>query len=87
VQTIDREIGCEHATLDTEGVDGLEHIRPDALDRPGVVDHAEAADLGIDVRLGRQRAQAVNSLFDRFCPKSPNIPALLTTRDWQPNCT
>src|SRR3989442_8135757 len=55
VEDVDRPVGPEHGAIDPEGFDAVKDPRPDARDRPVVVDHTEPGDLASDVRSLRER--------------------------------
>src|SRR5277367_113886 len=59
VERVDRKVAAEHDPVDAKPVDDAEHERPDARLAPTPVDHAEAGDLGDDVRLGTKALHAV----------------------------
>jgi hypothetical protein len=59
VHLLDREVAGEHAAGWAEGLDHLQHERPQALDGPGPVDHRQARDLATDVRPFGQQGQTL----------------------------
>src|SRR5271170_8041056 len=62
IELVDREVAAEHDAVDAESINDSEDERPNARLAPMPVDHAEAGDLGDDVRLGAK-------LLHAFTPK------------------